>query len=109
MGEAGFGGIRKSVTKRQNMVAQYIATQPILDLCERSTRRPGVRVYWRYWGQASINLKGGEEEGGRGSDIFGVGFELGIERGSGRRGGVEGSEWVEWSRVEWGGRVTLLE
>ena len=34
MGEAGFEGLRKSITRRQNMVAQSIATQPILDLCE---------------------------------------------------------------------------
>ena len=47
-GGAGLEGIRKSVTKRQNMVAQYIATRPILDLCERATRRPGARVY-RQW------------------------------------------------------------
>ena len=49
MGEAGFKEIRKSVTRRQNTVAQYIATQPILDLCERSNRRPGARVYRRWW------------------------------------------------------------
>ena len=42
--EAGFEGIRKAVTRRQNMVAQYIATQPILDLCERATQRVGERV-----------------------------------------------------------------
>ena len=44
MGEAGFKGIRKSVTRRQNMVAQYIATRPILDLYERSAWRMGARV-----------------------------------------------------------------
>ena len=33
--EAGMEGIRKSIIRRQNTVAQYIATQPILDLCER--------------------------------------------------------------------------
>ena len=49
LGEAGLEGIRKSVTRRQNMVAQYIVTRPILDLCERATRRPGVRVSRRWW------------------------------------------------------------
>ena len=34
MQEAGFEGIRKAITMRQNMVAQYIAARPILDLCE---------------------------------------------------------------------------
>ena len=55
---------------------------------------------------------GGEEEGGRGSDSIGVGVGvrvgLVIERGPGRRGVVEGSERVEWSGVEWGGRITPL-
>ena len=37
--EAGFEGIRKAVTRRQNTVAQYIATRPILDLCERAMQR----------------------------------------------------------------------
>ena len=40
MGEAGFKGIRKFVTMRNNTVAQYIATRLILYLCERSTQRP---------------------------------------------------------------------
>ena len=47
MGEAGFKGIRNSVTRSQNTIAQYIATQPVLDLCERYTRRPGARVSQR--------------------------------------------------------------
>ena len=56
MGEACFKGIRKSVTRRQNTVVQYIATRSILDLCERSTQRPGVRASWRWWEQAGIYL-----------------------------------------------------
>ena len=35
VGEAGFEGISKYITRRQNMVTQYIATLPFLDLCER--------------------------------------------------------------------------
>ena len=45
-------------------------------------------------------LGGGKEKGGRGNDGFGVGVGFGF----GRRG-VEWSKWVEWSGVEWGGRV----
>ena len=44
MREAGFVDIRKSITRRQNTVAQYIATRPLLDLCERATQRRGARV-----------------------------------------------------------------
>ena len=34
MREAGLTDIRKSIANRQNTVAQYIATRPLLDLCE---------------------------------------------------------------------------
>ena len=61
MGEAGFEGIRKSVTQRQNTVTQYIAMQLILDLCERATWRPGARVSWRWWEQEGINLEGAKK------------------------------------------------
>ena len=60
-GEAGFEGIRKSVTRRQNTFAHYIATRPIMDLCEQATRRPGVRVSRRWWEQAGIGLEGGKK------------------------------------------------
>ena len=46
-----FGEIRDFFTRRQNMVVQYIATRPSLDLCERSVRRPVSWVYWRWWYQ----------------------------------------------------------
>ena len=42
MAEAGFKEIRFYVTMRHNMAVQYIATRPILDLCEQSVRRPGA-------------------------------------------------------------------
>ena len=61
MGEAGFKGIRKSVTSMQNMVAQYIEMRPILDLCERATRRPEARVSRRWWEQAGIDLEGAKK------------------------------------------------
>ena len=54
--EAGFEGIRKSVTRRQNTVAQYIVTRPILDLCEKANRWPGARVSRRWWEQYGIDL-----------------------------------------------------
>ena len=58
MVEAGFEGIRKYITRRKNMVAQYIATQLIPDLCERSDWRPGVRMYRRWWEQEGLELEG---------------------------------------------------
>ena len=61
MGEAGFEGIRKLVTRRQNTVVQYIAAQPILDLCEQSTWQPGARVYCWWCKQAGIYLEGAKK------------------------------------------------
>ena len=55
MKEAGFTEIRKSITNRQNTVAQYIATRPLLDLCERNTQRGGARVSRRWWGHKGID------------------------------------------------------
>ena len=49
MEEVGFEDIGVYIIKRHNTVVQYIATQPILDLCERSVRMLGALVYWRWW------------------------------------------------------------
>ena len=65
MREAGFEGIWKAVTRRQNTVAQYISTRPIMDLCERSTQRLGVRVHRRWWEKEGIDL---ETEKGRATE-----------------------------------------
>ena len=58
MTEAGFGGIGKYITGRQNTVAQYIVIQTILDLCERSAWRPGSRVSRRWWELVGLDLEG---------------------------------------------------
>ena len=42
----------------QNTVVQYIATQTILDLCERSVQRPRDWVYWRWWEQEGLDIEG---------------------------------------------------
>ena len=43
------------------MVAQYIATQPILELCERDTRRAGARLSWQWLEQDGIDLEGAKK------------------------------------------------
>ena len=58
MKEAGIVRIRTSILRRQNMVAQFIATRPILDLCEKAIRRPGARVPRKWWEQTGIDWKG---------------------------------------------------
>ena len=55
MEEAGFKEIRTSITNRQNTVAQYIATRPLLDLCEEAKQIGGERVSRRWWYQKIIN------------------------------------------------------
>ena len=62
MKEAGFADIRKSITNRHNMVAQYISTRPILDLCERTTQKGGTRVSRRRWDQKGIDWKTAKEQ-----------------------------------------------
>ena len=57
MVEAGFKGIGTYITRRPNTVAQYIETQPILDLCERSAQRPGARVSRRRWEYDGLDLE----------------------------------------------------
>ena len=43
------------------MFVQYIATQPILYLCERSVQRPEDWVSWRWWEQEVIGIEGAKE------------------------------------------------
>ena len=61
IGEAGFKGIRKFITRRHKTVAQYIATRPIMDLCDYSTWQTRARVSWKWWEQAGIDLEGGNK------------------------------------------------
>ena len=48
MQEAGFEDMVKYVLKRNNMVAQYIATRSIMELCEVMVRIPGtwLAIMW---------------------------------------------------------------
>ena len=57
MEEAGFEEIGVYIKKRQNTVARYILTQPIMDICEQSVRRPGSWVYRRWCEQEKIDLE----------------------------------------------------
>ena len=49
MEEAEFEDMGEYVMKRQNTVALYIATRPIMDLCKETVRRSGTwvaRIWW---------------------------------------------------------------
>ena len=86
MEEAGLTDIRTSIHRRQNTVAQYIATRPLLDLCEGARPREGARVTLRWWEKSGIywgkaKAKGTETETTSGS-----------ETGQTRRGGRSGKK-----------------
>ena len=55
MKEARLTDVRTSINRRQNTVAQYIATRPLLDLCEGGMQREGERVTMRWWYQTGID------------------------------------------------------
>ena len=53
--EAGVVRVRTSIFRRQNTVAQFIVTRPILGLFEMAERQWGTRVPWRWWEQTGID------------------------------------------------------
>ena len=54
---AGIVRARTSVLRRQNTVAQFIATRPILVLCEGTERQGGTQVPQRWWEQTGIDWR----------------------------------------------------
>ena len=58
MSEAGFQEVETYVSRRQNTMAQYILTMPIMDLFLAAKQRPGPRVTMRWWEQEGLNLEG---------------------------------------------------
>ena len=63
--EAGVVRARTLVLRRQNTVAQFIATPPILGLCEVAEWRRETRVPQRWWEQSGIDWKLAKEKGER--------------------------------------------
>ena len=71
MQEVGLEYMETYISRRQNMVAQFIVTSPILDLCLEAERRMGVHVVEQWWDQVGIYLEvvwevGVTEEGRQG-------------------------------------------
>ena len=116
MKEAGIVRIWTSIPRRQNTVAQFIATRPILDLCEKAEIRPGARVPRRWWEQTGIDWKGVREKAEAteeaadpeltGTDLYSKADTLdGTARGTGG-GGVPGRKRLQWSGVDRGRGLT---
>ena len=71
MKEARLTDVRTSINRRQNKVAQYIATRPLLDICKGAKQREGAWVTLRWWDQSGIDwekAKGTETETESASD-----------------------------------------
>ena len=106
MEEAVLTDIRTSIQRRQNTVAQYIATRPLLGLCEGARPREGSRVTLRWWEQSGINwekakAKGTETETTSGSET-GTDMEGGEEQEEEiRASGSSGAEWSGASADDW--------
>ena len=103
MKEAGLTDVRTYINRRQNTVAQYIDTQPLLDLCEGETHREGARVTLRWWAQSGIDwekAKAKETETESASDS-GTDTEGG-GGGAGNRKQVKRLKWGGMERSECG-------
>ena len=97
---------RTSFLRRQNTVAQFIATRPILELCEVAERRGGTRVP-----QPGIDWKLAWEQGERAAESAGQAEATaekattdtpGLGKGTGEEAslGDSGSSGDEWSGAE---------
>ena len=115
--EAGVVRARTSVLRRQNTVAQFIATRPILGICEMAERRRGTRSPHRWWEQSGIDWRLEREKAAAAqaganeaaSETPGSGSESdpdptpgGTAGGTGEEAslGVSGSSGSEWSGAE---------
>ena len=58
MVEVGLEEVEIYVTNRQNTVAKFITTTPIMDLCLVAERHPGAWVYQWWWDQEKLDLEG---------------------------------------------------
>ena len=54
----GLDDIRVYITHLQNIVAQYIATCPIVDFCLAEDRKPGMRLASRWRDQTTLYILG---------------------------------------------------
>ena len=115
--DAGIVRVRTSVLRRQNTVAQFVATRPILALCEGTERQGGTRVPQRWWEQTGIYCRlarerseNAEAEGeGTATTTSGTATTTPAteasdsETGSGEEEeslGASGSSGAEWSGAE---------
>ena len=95
MKEAGLTDVRTSINRRQNTVAQYIATLPLLDLCEGAKQREGARVTLRWWDQTGIDWEKAKAREAK--------TESASESGTDMEGGGGAGHRKQGKRIKWGG------
>ena len=115
--EVGIVRARTLVLWRQNTVAQFIATRPILGLCEGTERRGGTQVPQRWWEQPGIDWRLAREQQEREAEAADAAGHmdatagkktttatpgLGSGKGTGEEAslGASGSSGEEWSGAE---------
>ena len=109
MQDAGLTEIRKSIANRQNTVAQYIATRPLLDLCEGARAREGARMPMRWWNQTDIDWEAAKTKGGGETDSTsrsesktdGEEERKEEREDASKASGSSGAEWSGASAYEW--------
>ena len=77
------------------MVAQYIATQPLLDLCEGTNQIGGARVSRRWWDQKGIDWETAKARVAETDSESETDTEE--EKARSTACGVSGSSGAEWS------------
>ena len=128
--EAGVVRARTSVLRRQNMVAQFIATRPILGFLQGGGAAAGDTGPTAMVGAIGHRLEAGEGKGGkvgsgsgaggrncRGDGDTRIGNGSGfrdsphewVDHGQHRGGGVPGGQWFQRGRMERGGGLRPLE
>ena len=99
-----------AIANRQNTVAQYIATRPLLDLCKEARAREVTRVPLRWWNQTGINWEAAKARGGggetdstsrSGSSTDGEEVRNEEREEESKASGSSGAEWSGASTDEW--------
>ena len=102
--------VGKSIANRQNRVPQYIATRPLLELCEEARAREGTRVPLRWWNQTGIDWEAAKERGGggetdstsrSGSSTDGEEVRNEEREEESKASGSSGAEWSGASADKW--------
>ena len=108
--EAGVVRARTSVLWRQNTVAEFIATRPILRLCKMAERRRGTRVPQQWWEQLGIDWKLTREKGERAAASAEQAVATAEETetpGSGAEAGSEKAPMRGWTTGDTGEEASL--